>query len=391
MNVFIIPSWYPSTSNPIYGIFNREQAEMMARERPDWSVGVSTWGQGHEPFLLRAKDPMSFFKLFKMKGSSEHQNGDNLKEYFNGAFTWTQKFRRGNINGIIKANDFNFQRFVSDFGKPDIISAQATYPAGLVAQALSEKYQIPYTITLRMSPFPFPQYVADGQIVSHINQPLTKADLLIATSSALKERAESFGLDSVQTLNNPVDTTFFQQITNERSDVTTALSIGRMEDQKGIDLLLKALVDVPALQLRIGGDGSKKREYQQLAKKLGLDNRVTWLNELSREQVRNEMQTCSFYVLPSRHETFGNVILEAMACAKPVVATKCGGPNDLVTPDVGYLCEIEVNDLAKKIDKMTLGFDSFNPETIRKHIEENHSPKVWIQKLENVFKSVVKK
>ncbi|MEP5613299.1 MAG: glycosyltransferase [Cyclobacteriaceae bacterium] len=390
MKIFIIPSWYPSDSNPIYGIFNQEQARMMARERQNWSVGVSKWGQGDEPFLLRGKDPKSIIKYFRKFTDSEVQLADNLKEYFSGAFTWTRRIRRGNIDGIIRANDKNLQRFISDFGKPDVISAQASYPAALVASALSEKYSIPFTVTIRMSPFPFPQYDAGNrQLKSILNVPLRRAAILICTSDDLKRKVESYGFDKVMTLNNPVDTDLFKLETPQTDDEITVLAVGRIEEQKGIDLLLEALAQVPDVKLRIAGKGSFLKKYMNLSEKLGLSNRVTWLGELSRDKTAKEMQKCSFYVLSSRHETFGNVVVEAMACGKPVVATKCGGPSELVTDVAGYLCEVEVQDLARKIAQMAESLESFDSAKIRNHVVNQHSPSVWIQHLEQTFKSIV--
>jgi len=389
MKVFIIPSWYPSEFNPIYGIFNHEQARMMARERPDWSIGVSKWGQGDEPFLLRAGDPRSVIKYFRKFEDCETQVADNLKEYFSGAFTWTRKIKKGNIGGITRASDKNLQRFISDYGKPEVISAQASYPAALVACALSEKYDIPFTVTIRMSPFPFAQYDAgNNRLKPILNEPLQKASCLICTSDGLRKRVESFGFTSVKTVNNPVDTDLFKPSVDEEQLQITALAVGRIEEQKGIDLLLLALAEIPNLKLRIGGKGGLLNQYKRFSRELGVENRVEWLGELSREATVNEMQRCSFYVLSSRHETFGNVVVEAMACGKPVVATKCGGPSELVTAETGYLCEIDTKDLVEKMSKMSENLNSFDSVKIRQYVEEKYAPQIWIENLEQVFKSI---
>ncbi len=391
MKVFIIPSWYPSKSNPIYGIFNKEQARLMAKSRPNWTIGVSRWGQGDEPFLLKAREVRSIAKALKKFETEETQLSNNLKEYFTGAFTWTRKWRKGNLNGIVNANERNLQRFISDFGKPDLISAQASYPAALVASALSSRYGIPFTVTLRMSPFPFPQYLTStSNLKSIIRKPLCKASALVATSEYLKVRTESFGFSNVHTINNPVDTSFFSPTASRSDDELTILSIGRIEEQKGFDLLIEAIERVPGPKLRIAGKGSLMNEHKQLAKNLQVENRISWLGELSREEVLREMQACSFYVLSSRHETFGNVVVEALACGKPVVATQCGGPEELIDEETGYLCEVEVNDLAMHIQKMIDNLHMFDSEKIRNLTKMRYGPDVWIQKVEEIFKSVVK-
>jgi len=140
--------------------------------------------------------------------------------------------------------------------------------------------------------------------------------------------------------------------------------------------------------IRFGGDGHFLSDYQQLATSLGVANKCVWLGELSREQVREEMQRCSFYVLPSRHETFGNVLLEVMACGKPVVATRCGGPEDIVTNEVGVLCEKEnVNALAAAIDDMQKNLRAFDAHAIRQHVVDRFSPTLFSRRMRDVYET----
>lgn len=390
MKIFIIPSWYPSESNPIYGTFNHEQARLMASARPEWSVGVSMWGQGDERFLLRALDPNSWRKALRSYEEDETQVNANFTEYFSPAFSWTRKFRQGNINGIIRANESNLRRFIGKYGSPDILSVQASYPGAIVARSLSEKYQIPFIVTARMSPFPFSEFLArKGMLKPLLEEPLKKALMLLATSDSLKKRLVSFGFSKVEILNNPIDLDFFQPITNNAAIAKMQiLTVGRMEEQKGIDILLEAFKQLKGAELVVAGDGSLLEYYQGMAKKFEVSGRVKWLGRCSREEVRSAMQNCSFYVLSSRHETFGNVLLEAMACGKPVVATKCGGPQEIVTKEIGYLSEINADDLAHKMNAMMENLDSFNVGAIRKHVVTNYSPEVWLERLERIVTSV---
>lgn len=343
MNIFYIPSWYPSKNNPIYGTFVKEQVEILARLNPEWNLGVSLWGQGDNDFQLKVGDHVKNLpKMFRSRMYHSEQNG-NIFTYYNPTKTWTRKLLHGNLKGLLRANEENFLFFQKQVGKVNVLHAQATYPGALIANYLSKKYNIPYVVSIRMSPFPFKEFLqSDGSLKPWIRRSLEEANKLICTSSSLENRLHEFGLKNTQVIHNPVDTDFFKPI-DFTPDKITILTVGRMVPQKGIDMLIHTIKELGAdfdAEFRIGGDGENLKEYQWLAKNLGVSEKITWLGELSREQVRDEMQRCSFYVLPSRHETFGNVLLEAIACGKRVIATDCGGPKDIVTEEVGVLCEV---------------------------------------------------
>ena len=395
MNTFNIPSWYPSYENPIYGTFVKEQIEILSRENPDWNFGVSTWGQGRPSHMLPMKDHVlnigKVIQKRKFQVYSDHQT--NITHFYQPALTWTRKVLHGNLAGLVKANDKNLLSFKKQVENLDIIHAQATYPAALIAQALSEKYGIPYVVSIRMSPFPFEEFLnMEGKIKSLIQAPLQKANALIATSHSLKEQMENFGLSNIEVIHNPVDHDFFKP-SGEEADELTLLTIGRLEHQKGIDVLIEAMVLLEGKfsgKLRIGGEGSLKKVYQKSALENGVNDKIEWLGELSREQVRNEMRRCSFYVLPSRHETFGNVLLEAMAIGKPVVATKCGGPEEIVAREAGLLCEKEnAEDLAKQILRMNQDYKAFRADDLRKYVQAKFSPETFSNQMKKIYSSAI--
>ncbi|MCP4457996.1 MAG: glycosyltransferase family 4 protein [Cytophagales bacterium] len=267
MNIFNIPSWYPSNENPIYGTFVKEQIEMLARENPDWNFGVSTWGQGRPSHMLPMKDHIinlrKFVRSRKFQAFSDHQN--NISHFYSPVLTWTRKVHHGNLSSINKANDKNLLSFKRQVKNIDVIHAQATYPGALIAQVLSEKYGIPYVVSIRMSPFPFDEFLTkQGKLKSLINQPLQKANALIATSNSLKKRMETFGLSNIQVIHNPVDTEFFKPLDYKPKELTL-LTVGRLEHQKGIDILIESIAllgDEFIGKVRIAGDGSMRRQYE---------------------------------------------------------------------------------------------------------------------------------
>ena len=390
MNVFIIPSWYPSHTNPIYGIFVKEQIEMMARLKPDWKIGVSTWGQGDRRKLLWAKD--HFNNLSKLKKHQSDRSKEihinNISTYYAPALSWTKRFRRGNLNEIIRCNELNYQSFVVKQGKPDIISVQAGYPGVIVASILADKYEIPYHIHLRLGGFMFEYLLSGlGNIKTEFLRSIKKATT-ITTTSDFQRKSLSKWFQKMEVIHNPVDTTFFKPDAGDSSDL---VAIGRLEKEKGFDILIEALKSVGSTKLNILGSGSRSDILIKSSGSLGISDRVQFLGGSGREAVRDYIHQSNFLVLPSKYETFGNVLLEAMACGKPVVATRCGGPQEIVSDRIGILCEPSKEGLAGGIREMMSRRNEFVSTTIRKEIIQRFSPEIWMEKFESLLKDILRK
>jgi len=115
--------------------------------------------------------------------------------------------------------------------------------------------------------------------------------------------------------------------------------------KKGLDVLLRAFAllrhgAAGPLRLVLVGDGPLRGDLEALALSLGLSDHVDFLGRKGRRDVARLLQNCEVFVLPSRSEPFGIVLIEAMACRKPVVSTKVGGiPEIIETGKNGILVE----------------------------------------------------
>ena len=137
-------------------------------------------------------------------------------------------------------------------------------------------------------------------------------------------------------------------------DAPVLLVLSRMHRVKGIDTMLHALARVPGAYLWLAGDGPAKTEYQALATRLGLDDRVRFLGW--RDDRKGLLEACEVFVLPSRYEPFGTVIVEAWAMGKPLVATMAAGARQYVTDGAtGLLCPIDDADALADCLRRVLG------------------------------------
>ncbi|MCL4486890.1 MAG: glycosyltransferase family 4 protein [Chloroflexi bacterium] len=141
------------------------------------------------------------------------------------------------------------------------------------------------------------------------------------------------------------------------------LAMGRLVEKKGFDLLVRAFASVaadsPDLQLLIAGDGEERAALENLVDELKMRGRISLLGFTDREQTIRLFLGCEFFVLSSRIEPFGIVVLEAMAAGKPVLATRSGGVVDLVQTGVnGLLVEPDTASLAAGIRDLLAHRDS---------------------------------
>ena len=118
------------------------------------------------------------------------------------------------------------------------------------------------------------------------------------------------------------------------------LLLSRMHWKKGVDILLQAAKRLPGVYFWLAGDGPKLKEYQDLSKKLGVEDRVRFLGW--RDDRSALLKSATVCALPSRYEPFGTVIAESWHAGVPLVAAKAAGARQYVTHDKdGLLCEID--------------------------------------------------
>jgi glycosyltransferase involved in cell wall biosynthesis len=171
-------------------------------------------------------------------------------------------------------------------------------------------------------------------------------------------------------------------------------SVAYLTHKKGMDVLLDAMAKVikqyQNVVLLIGGDGEVKAALQEQVERLKLQHCVEFLGSLSRSEVISDMRSCDAFVLASRHETFGIVYLEAMACGKPIIMTDTDAHLTIVNEQTGLVVSREsVDDLALAMIRMIENRDMYQSELIRKYCFEKFSASVISSKLIEVYRKVL--
>ena len=130
------------------------------------------------------------------------------------------------------------------------------------------------------------------------------------------------------------------------------LALGRLHPNKGFDTLIQAMPALPKCSLWIAGEGPERRKLEKLARRLGVEDRVRLLGW--REDTSALFAAADLFVCSSRHEPLGNIVLEAWAYGRPVVALAAQGPSELITDgETGILVPLEnPAALARAIDDL---------------------------------------
>lgn len=397
LNLFFVPSWYPNPKDYLAGIFCQEQVYAIARERPNWNIFVSLWGQTRAytmPLLHMERWPKVLLPYLREKRLSSHYVKRNLVELHRPLLSWSRRVMSEGweFERILSANRANLREALRIARRIDVIHAHVVDPGGVIAAQLSREFSIPYVITEHTGLFPTPYHLEQGQLKSVFFEAFMSAKATLGVSPAQVERLRGCGLSNVCLVPNLVDERKFTFKPGRTSGsgccfFTLTSTLSR---EKGIDDLLQAIhrLDDKKVFFRMGGpaDEGSRNYYASMAERLGISAQLTWLGPLTRDEAIREMQACDCFVLPSRHESFGMVYAEALFCGKPVIATRCGGPEWIVKPHQGLLVEVEhCEQLAEALGTMSKRFPDYDPEAIRSDALDRFSSGVIVSHLEGVY------
>jgi glycosyltransferase involved in cell wall biosynthesis len=199
------------------------------------------------------------------------------------------------------------------------------------------------------------------------------ADAVVAVSDGLRtEIADEHALDPRQVvmLYNPVvpdvELRWRRTLKNDGGGLCRIVAVGRLGHEKGFDVLARAMARVRgSWQLAIWGDGAERPRLTRLIAELGLQDRIQ-LCGYAPDPFR-VMRDADVFVMPSRYEGFGNVLVEALACQCQIVATDCPyGPREILQDGhLGELVPVEdVGAMAEAIERVMGGQRKVNPELL---------------------------
>lgn len=394
MNVLKVSRLYPRPADPVLGVFVEEEAKELARH-----------------CNIRVVSPAPWFPPLKLFRRWYQYSQLPLRETRTGVDVLRPRTVMLPRNLLFPLLGFSFyltlRRLTLEMRGEfpiHLIHAHTAYPDGFAAVKLGRALGFPTVITLH-----------GGDVTTHFRQysgrklglwAITNADRVVAVSNSLRDIVvDGHGADGekITVIPNGVNVTRFapmpqaeaRQELRLHGEAPMVLYVGALARSKGIEHLLRALKlldgDQGASQLVLVGDGEYEQSARRLTEELGIARSVVFAGKRPHHEMPLWMNACDVLTLPSLSEGFGVALIEAMACGKPVVATLCGGPEDIVTPQTGILVPPgDEQALAGAMQEALVGRGRFHPEVVRQHVLDHFSHDVVTPRILDLYREVLR-
>jgi len=226
-------------------------------------------------------------------------------------------------------------------GGCDVIDAHYFYPDGVAAAIAARRTGMPLVITARGSDVNLLSKLAWPR--RHILWAARQAQEIVAVSTALAGRLSELGVESgkISVVRNGVDMDRFAPVDSHEARARLGLrdgpvlaSVGNLVSEKGHEVVIDALATLVGVQLLVVGDGPERQSLESRIVRLGLSQRARVVPARPQTELKWIYGAADAVVLASNREGLPNVLLEALSCGTPAVASHVGGIPEIITDPV---------------------------------------------------------
>lgn len=287
-----------------------------------------------------------------------------------------------------------------NFEVPDLVHAHCAYPDGRAAVEYGARNGKPVVITVHGFDIKsLPRLDPRWRLLTV--EALERADAVVAVSRDLRNDVLELGIgaEKVRWIPNGVDCRLFSAAVSRRPGEGgwRLLYVGRFVEEKGLRVLLEALAKLRrrrsdvSLTLVGGHPATGTSEpFLPLVAALGLSDCVEFRDAVPPGEMPRHMAASDLVVLPSFYDSFGIVLIEAMACGLPVVATRCGGPEEMVDDATGRLVAVgDSGDLAEGILAVLEEYGAYDREEIRRRAGERYDYRRVAARIHALYEEVL--
>ncbi len=275
----------------------------------------------------------------------------------------------------------------------DLIHVNWGYPDGCAVACLSAWLKIPYVLTEHQGSIG--SLLQKGHYNRLLGNAYRRSQKLILVSQSLLEPLKQVrgGIPQPVVIPNGIDTQKFA-LAKKSPQLVKLVYVGNLIPNKGVAQLIQALEILRgqghSFTLDIYGGGSQKRELEALAGSLQLSDSVSIKGTVAPERIPQLLADYHALVLPTLVESFGIVLIEALAAGLPVLSTHSGGPEHIVAPELGTLVQPgSAEALAAGIQDLQQRWESFDPQKIREYCRQRFDLRKLCPALAQVYREAV--
>lgn len=280
--------------------------------------------------------------------------------------------------------------------RPEFVHVHALYPSGAALRRLVRGTGVPYVVSIHGSDLytnlTKPAWAEEVRGVLH-----DAAAVVCVSESLARDAIALAGADATRTVVIPdaYDEALFTYHEREaHAGPVRLISVGRLVPVKGHDVLVcafaSAVRDGLDATLDIVGGGPERARLEALVRAEGVADRVRLLGPLGESALRDALHAADAFVLASRREGFGVVIVEALATGLPVLATRSGGPVDIVGDRDGMLVEPDdVPAFASALVTLAAELGGFDRAEIATRVACRYSRPTIGRQLVDLYRAVV--
>ena len=382
MKIYFITRGFPSESNLMLGNYESVQARALVK-------------LGHEVVNICApsvyKSELHLFDRNRL--TSRIVDGVKVYEII-GIFPYllAKFFRPLWLSKLIVRMNYGhlIKEVIKKEGLPDVAHIHILYVAyfAIFSNALKG---IPLVITEHWSELENDE----NHDISWMSKAYQEANAIIAVSNSLAQSVQNLCHRPVNVINNMVDDRFWKSTPTRRVDSKFHfITVGRLCDNKHYDMLIDAFDNCyfsDDTVLDIVGDGENKNQLERLIEKKKLGDRIFLHGLKSSDEVAVMLASSDCFVLSSSLETFGIVLIEAMAKGLPVITTCCGGPDEFVTSGTGVIVpKDDCLAFTSAMKKMRVETGNYDKEAIKQYCYDNFSQAAIAKQIIDVYNRVLK-
>ena len=374
--ILVISAWYPNSLHNAEGDFIRYQAQLLRRS----GLNIEVF---HASLSIRY-----LFKGHIFKKSTRYDSG--LKEYIIESPFWPRNSKWG-IERWAERYVKELKKYCNKYGWPEIIHAH-TYLGGYCGSLIKKERNIPYLLTLHESQImndSIPQYHEQFLMGA-----LSNADEITTVGPVLSNKVEKISGLTPQSKPNYIDFELFQT-GKKKFENFTFIYIGELIKRKRVDVLIEAIKELNeegiSVSLEVVGSGPEQNVLKGMCKELKLGSSVHFRGRKSQKEVAKLLSRSHCLVLPSEAETFGIVLLEAMACGVPFISTRSGAPERWFDHKACKFVDFDNDSLGRAMKEMVMSYDQIDGNEIRNFALKTFNTDAIIDYYKKLYSSITNK